>query len=125
MQWNDYTGGPLPREATHVQLANGDVVDASHVIAGEGGILRYYGPALVVASAEPATVPPILPEHYETVATAALHALLAGQSITLTHPEGFARCGLALPLVRHEGNSRTYRPIAILDWINDQTAKAY
>lgn len=124
MQWNDYTGGKLPPETTHVQMSDGTVAAVDALPNGLAGVIRYFGPVLAVG--DPAPIPPILPKDYEAVVARASQDLLLGRLTMITHPSGWARCGLGLPAVKNPaGNTHQYRPIVVLEWINDQIAKVY
>lgn len=125
MQWNDYVGGALPKETTHVQTLSNEVIDIAEFNQTGPRIVRYYGPALVVGEPQPADIPPIWPEHYATIALACADALARGALVTITHPQGYKRMGLGIPFRRSGGLTHEYRPIIVLDWINDQIVKSY
>lgn len=125
MQWNEYTGGALPPETTHVQTGSGDVIDVETFNKTGPHIVRYYGPVLVVGTPQPVDEPilPIPREMWADVVDECAECLVDGALVTVTHPEGYERCGLGIPAVRGKGNTHEYRPIVVLEWIDQQVKK--
>lgn len=127
-EWHDYKGGTLPEGTTHVQLINGDIVMPEPHLVYTGAVYRYYGPAPAPVANAAAPIPPILPEDYSGVAQQCCDAILRGALVTVTHPEGYERCGLGVPFKRGQptgGLTHQYRPLVLLEWLDAQAVKSY
>lgn len=133
--WHDYKG-TLPEGTTHVQLTDGSVIQLAQFDPVMGLVCRYFGPALeanarALHRTDPAAPEPILPiprEAWYDTAEWCLEALLNGDLVTITHPEGYERCGLGVPFKRGQptgGLTHPYRPIVILEWLAGQIPKRY
>lgn len=67
---------------------------------------------------------PFTADHAELVSLASI-ALLAQQPVRMLLPDGWERPrNFPLPISACDSNAREYRPIAILEWVNDELSGA-
>lgn len=119
IDWHDFKGGEFPAGTQWVQFYDGETGPVSE--ASRGVVIRYYGPAPIAAEPEP--ILPIPRGEWESVAAECVDAILSGVNVYIQHPDGYERCGLGIPAKRGENNCHEYRPIVVLEWI-DQMVKA-
>jgi len=50
----------------------------------------------------------------------ALNCMIARTPITITHPSSEWPKGFPLPVKRVPGDTQSYRPLAVLEWVNEK-----